>query len=100
VDARFEADQLGAALEQQVLSEAVAAVHLQGEPAEVAQFLLTEAQERATLAPELARRRGRSPPAWRRRRGGPVGNGRLSPQSSQERNAHHGAECTNRLGAP
>src|SRR6188508_1216171 len=53
VDARLEADQLGAALEQQVLTEAVAPVHLQRQPAEVAQLLLTETQERLALAPEL-----------------------------------------------
>ncbi len=88
MNARLEADQLGAALEQKVLPKAVAAVHLQREPAEVAQLLLPEAQERPSLAPELARRRSRTPPAWRGRRDAGVGHGRLPQQSSQEREAH------------
>ena len=50
VDARLEPDQLGAALEQQVLAEAVAPVHLQREPAQVAELLLAQAQERAAVA--------------------------------------------------
>ena len=61
VDARLEADQLRAALEQQILAEAVAPVHLEREPAEVAQLLLAQPQERAALAAELAR--GRRVPA-------------------------------------
>jgi hypothetical protein len=67
VDARFETDQLGAAIEQQVLAEAIAPVHLERQATEVTQLLLTQAQERTTLAPELARRRSGSPaPRWSR----------------------------------
>jgi hypothetical protein len=43
VNARFEPDQLGAAIEQQVLPEAVAPVHLQREPAQVTQLLFAQA---------------------------------------------------------
>ena len=43
MDASFQADQLGAALEQEVLAEAVAAVHLEREAAEVAELLLAKA---------------------------------------------------------
>ena len=89
MDARFEADQLGAALEQQVFPEAVAAIHLQRQPAEVAELLLTEAEQRAALATKLARRRGRSPPPSRRGRDSAVGHGFLSQHSLQERDAHH-----------
>jgi len=42
VDARFESDQLRAALEQEVFPEAVAPVHLEREPAEVAELLLAQ----------------------------------------------------------
>jgi hypothetical protein len=96
VDACFETDQLGAALEQQVLPEAIAAVHLQREAAEVAQLLLPQAQERAALAPELTRRRRGPTPPWGSRRDGSVGLGwsrlgLLSQQSLQERDAHHAA---------
>jgi hypothetical protein len=88
VDARFEPDQLGAALQQQVFPEAVAPVHLQREPAEIAQLLLAEAEERATLAPELGRRRGRPPsPRWSRSDAA-VGNSVVSQQSLEERDAH------------
>jgi len=85
----FEADQLGATLEQQVLTEAVTPVHLQREPAEVAQLLLTEAQERAPFAPKVARRRSRPSSSWRSGRDGSAGHGLLSQQSLQERDAHH-----------
>ena len=81
VDARLEPDQVGAALEQQVLAEAVAPVHLEREPAEIAQLLLTQAQERAPLAPELAGGRGGPSPPWRGRRDGAFGCGRLRRSS-------------------
>ena len=84
VDARFEPDQLGAALEQQVLAEAVAPVHLEREPAEVAQLLLAQPQERAALAPELARGGAGAAPGGRR--GGAVGRlGRSSRRRSGTR---------------
>ena len=51
MDSRFEPDQLGAALEQQVLAEAVAAVHLERETTQVAELLLSQAEERTALAP-------------------------------------------------
>ena len=89
MDPRLEPDQLGAALEKQVLTETVAPVHLEREPAEIAQLLLPEPQERATLAAQLACGRGVPPP-------------RASPTSAQEalpgRKAHHPRECTNRFG--
>jgi len=43
VNARFEPDQLGATIEQQVFPETVTPVHLQREPTEVTQLLLTQA---------------------------------------------------------
>jgi hypothetical protein len=54
VDARLEADQLGAALEQQVFAEAVTAIHLEREAAKVAQLLLAQPEEGAPFAPEVA----------------------------------------------
>ena len=89
MDARFETDQLRAAIEQQVLAKPIAPVHLERQPAEVAQLLLTQAQERTTLPPELARRGSMPPPPWRSRRDGVVGRGLSPQQSSQERDAHH-----------
>jgi hypothetical protein len=62
VDPRFEADQLCAALEQQILAEAVTPVHLQREPAQVAELLLAQPEERAAFAPQLAGRWRRTPP--------------------------------------
>lgn len=56
MDARLQANQVGAALQQEILSKAVAPVHLQRETAQVAKLLLTQAQERPPLAPELSRR--------------------------------------------
>ena len=84
VDPRLEPDQLGAALEQQVLAEAVAPVHLEREAAQVAELLLAQPQEGAALAPQLARRRC----------GTAARTGRLSAQQSWE--AHHGAESRDR----
>jgi hypothetical protein len=43
VDPRLEPDQLRAALEQQILAEPVAPVHLEREAAEVAELLLAQA---------------------------------------------------------
>ena len=80
MDPRLEPDQLGAALEQQVLAEPVAAVHLEREPAEVAQLLLAKPQERAALTSELARRRGGTAP-W--------AGGVPAQESLQGRKAHH-----------
>jgi hypothetical protein len=91
VDPRFEADQLRAALEQQVFPEVIAPVHLQREPAEVAELLLAQAEERAALSPELGRRRGGSPPPRRSRGYAAVRAGFLSQQSSEERDSHHAA---------
>lgn len=45
-----ERDQLVAALDQEVLSKLVTAVHLEHEAAEVAEAVLTGTQERTTLA--------------------------------------------------
>ena len=57
MDPRLEPDQLRAPLEQQVLAEPVAPVHLEREPAEIAETLLANAQERTPLTPQRARRR-------------------------------------------
>ena len=55
MDSRLERDQVGAALDEQVLAEAVAAVHLEREPAEVAQALLANAHQGPPLPAEFAR---------------------------------------------
>jgi hypothetical protein len=89
VDAGFEPDQLGAPLQQQVLAEAVAPVHLEREAAEIAQLLLAEPEERTPFAPQVAGGRRRSPA--RRRRPS-------SQESSQGRKAHHVRESTGRFG--
>ena len=51
---RVDADELGAALGEQVLAEAAAPVELDQQPAEVAQLLLADVQERALLSPQQA----------------------------------------------
>jgi DNA-directed RNA polymerase specialized sigma24 family protein len=58
--------ELEAAVDEQVLPELVAAVHLEHQSAEVAEPLLAHEQERAPLTPELARRRERAPDGTRR----------------------------------
>ena len=65
MDPRLERDQVGAALDQQILAEAVAPVHLERQAAEVAEPVLAHAHERAALATELARG-GRDAAAARR----------------------------------
>ena len=100
MDACLEADQVGTALEQEVLPEPVATVHLEREAAQVAQLLLSEPQKRPALAPQLARRRCVAPRPRRRRSNRFVGNGLSSPQSMQERDAHHVPESTARPGTP
>ena len=70
MDARFEPDQLGAALQDEILAEPVAAVHLEGEAAQVAEAFLAQAEQRFPLTPKLACGRGRpTAAAWRRLRG-------------------------------
>ena len=60
-DTRLDRDELGAALDDERLVEVVAPVHLEREAAEVAEAVLAQHEERATLATELARgRRGGS----------------------------------------
>ena len=54
-DARLDRDELGAALDDERLVELVAAVHLEREAAEVAQPVLAEQEQRAALAPQVAR---------------------------------------------
>jgi hypothetical protein len=98
VDPRFEADQLGAALEHEILTKAVAPVHLERDASEVAEPLLTQAQERPALAAEFAGRR-RRPPARLRlwcRDGrvlavGGVGIGALRHEPVEQRKARHRA---------
>src|SRR5207253_6101581 len=62
----LDADDLGRLLVDEVLAEPILAVHLQDEPAEVADPLLAQPHERAPLAAQLARRRQRSPARGRR----------------------------------
>ena len=50
----LEADELRAAVDEQVLAELVAAVHLEDEAAEVAEARLAELEEGAALAAELS----------------------------------------------
>jgi hypothetical protein len=54
VDPRFEPDQLGAPLEHEVLTEAVAPIHLERDPAEIAKPFLTQAKEGAALTAQIA----------------------------------------------
>ena len=93
MDPGLETDQLGAALEHQILAKAVAAVHLERDPAEIAKPLLAQAEERPALASQLARR-GRGAPPRRRRRhhawsvavtGRPVRSRALPQQASEQR---------------
>jgi hypothetical protein len=53
----IQLEQLGAPVSEEILPEAIAPVHLQHEAAEVAELLLSSAEERAALAPEDAGRR-------------------------------------------
>ena len=69
MDASLEPDQLRAALEHQILAKAVAPVHLERDPAEIAEPLLSQAQKRSPFATQLARGWCRAP-ARRRRRSG------------------------------
>ena len=90
VDPRLEPDQLGTALEQEVLAEAVAPVHLEREAPEVAQLLLAQPHERAPLPPQGAR-------GWSR----PAPRPRLPAQQAvQGGKTRHGRECTSGLGVP
>ena len=53
-DAGLDRDELGAALDDEPFVELVAAVHLERQPAEVAEPLLAQEEERSALAPQLA----------------------------------------------
>jgi hypothetical protein len=53
-DARVDADHLGRALGQQVVTEAAATVHLDEETAEVAEQVLARFQQCAALTPKEA----------------------------------------------
>src|SRR5205085_1460512 len=64
----LDPDDLGRLLVDEVLAEAVLPVHLENKAAEIADPLLAQTQERATLAPQLSRRRQRPPPRSRRPR--------------------------------
>jgi hypothetical protein len=66
VDARLEPDQLGAALQDEILAEPVAAVHLEREAAQIAKSFLAHAEQRFPLAPQLACGRGGPATATRR----------------------------------
>ena len=81
--------ELAALLEEQVLTEAVAADHLQREPAEIADALLAHAAQRTPFAPELARRGGASagPP-------GAGGTGRSCAPAKSERPAMAAASAS------
>ena len=65
-EALFELHQFDASVDEQVLAELIAAVHLEHQPAEVAEAVLTGGEEQTTLTPELARRRERAPDGTRR----------------------------------
>src|SRR5581483_1198165 len=70
-EALLELAELDAAVDEQVLAELVSAVHLEHQPAEVAQPLLAHREEAPPLAPELRdRREGPADGARRRRRCG------------------------------
>jgi len=55
-DAGLDRDELGASLDDERLVEVVATVHLERQPAEVAETVFPQEQERPPLAPEIARR--------------------------------------------
>src|SRR6185503_11122414 len=95
VNPGFEPDQVGAALEQEILAELVAPVHLEREPTEVAQLLLTQPHQRPALAAEIARgRSGTSPSRCRRRRR--IGIAGMPAQELLQARETHGASV---LGA-
>jgi hypothetical protein len=50
----FDRDELGAPVDQEILPELVAPVHLEHQTAEVAQACLAELKQRATLAAKLS----------------------------------------------
>src|SRR5439155_26237721 len=66
-------DELGAAVDDQVLAELVAPVHLEHQAAEVPDPLLAEAQEGPPVPPQLARWRTGPPHRCSRRRRGRSG---------------------------
>jgi hypothetical protein len=95
VDPGFEPDQIGAALEQEIFAELIAPVHLEREPAEVAQLLLAEPHQCPALAAEVARgRRGTS--SSRGCRGRRIGIAGLPAQELLQALKTHGASV---LGA-
>ena len=67
----LERDDLAALLDQQLVAEARAPVHLEREPTEVPDPLLARLYDRPPLAPQRSRR-GRPPTHWRRARDGVV----------------------------
>jgi hypothetical protein len=84
VDSRLESDQLGAPLQDEPLSEPVAAIHLEREAAEVSQPFFPEPQQGPPLTPELARGWSRPAAAARRCRGGGRRRVGLLPQQAWE----------------
>ena len=103
VDPGLEPDQLGAALEQEVSAELIAPVHLEREPAEVAQLLLAQAHQGAALAAQVARRGHWTSPSRRRRWRRVWIDGLPAQELLQRRETQHGASvlgASERLSRP
>jgi hypothetical protein len=72
----IESDELCAAVDEQVLAELVPPVHLEHQAAKVAEPLLAQSQQRASVSAELARWGQRAPGRLARR----LRRGSLAPQ--------------------
>jgi hypothetical protein len=96
LEAFVEGDELVAALDDQILAKLVAAEHLQHQPAEVAQALFANPQQRASLLPQLARM-GES--TSRRPRGARARNGPLvlAAKACQERWPRHAGQSNSEV---
>jgi hypothetical protein len=91
-----ERDQLVAPLDEQILAELVAPEHLQHQPAEVAQALLANPEQGATLPSKLTwmgqRPAGR--PRGRRADGGPLTG---AAETSEQRGPRHANQCNSEI---
>ena len=91
-----ESDQLVATLDQQVLTELVAAEHLEHQPAEIPQPLLAHSEQRPTLSPELAGMGEGA--AWRARSrrtdGRPLSG---AAETCEQRGPRHANQCNSEI---
>ncbi len=96
--ALLEPDELGATVDEQVLAELVAAVHLEHETAEVAQASFAQLEERAALAAHLARGRQRAPDRAGRGRGRRRGRLAVGVAAEARQARHQAATLTAAVG--